>query len=135
MTLLIPDSHRTNQDDFIWCIPVERVKWNKWFELSKKFKHVTKTQPAVRYMTRVEGSKKIQSIIMLPTEDQSDDDVTTACAWLRITKEFNERIYVLRCTDTPLKGAQLVERVIGANPKSMLDVDDDNPTNRNEQEK
>ena len=53
MTLIIPDQSREQRPDFMWCLPVERVKWQKWYELaSKQFK--TKTPEGVVYMSRIQ---------------------------------------------------------------------------------
>lgn len=117
MTLLIPDRDRTNQEDFIWCVPIERVKWNKWYALSQKFKTMVPVEHGggVRYMNRMEG-RSVKTVLVMPNEEQSDDDAVTACAFLRMVKELSCRIYIVRATDDPLTGARLIHKVAGADP-------------------
>lgn len=124
VTLLIPDRDRTNQEDFIWCVPIERVKWNKWYALSEKFKTVVPKEHGggVRYMNRMEG-REVKTVLVMPTEEQTDDDAVTACAFLRMVKELSCRIYIVRCTDDPLTGARLIHKVAGADPKLVEDAE------------
>lgn len=123
MTLLIPDRDRENQIDFVWCLPIERVKWNKWYGLSQKFKTATpKAHGAVRYVVRMEGTT-IKTLVVMPNGEQSDDDAMTACAYLRLVKGITCRMFVVRCTDDPLRGARLIERAAGANVEYVEDMD------------
>lgn len=124
MTLLIPDRDRENQQDFIWCVPIERAKWNKWYELSKKFKTVVPKEHGggVRFMNRMEG-RQIRTVLVLPNEEQTDDDAVTACAFLRLVKELTCRIYIVRCTDDPLSGARLIMKAAGADVTLVEDVE------------
>lgn len=124
MTLLIPDRDRENQDDFIWCIPIERAKWNKWYELSQKFKTAVPKEHGggVRYMNRMEG-RTIRTVLMMPTNEQTDEDATTACAYLRMVKGLTCRMYIVRCTDDPLTGARLIAKCAGANVNYVEDVE------------
>lgn len=125
VVLLIPDRDRENQEDFKWCLPIDRVKWNKWYELSKKFRTVTpKAQGSVRYVNRMEGTT-VKTVIMMPTGNHTDDDAMTACAWLRLVQGFTGRISVVRCTDDPIRGARLIERVAGTDPALVEDVEFD----------
>ena len=124
MTLLIPDRDRENREDFIWCVPIERQKWNKWFALSEQFKCVTPDiHGGVRYMNRMEG-KQVKTVLMMPTFDQSDDDVLLACAYLRMIKQMTCRMYVVRCTDLPMNGPRIINAVAGANPDFMDELED-----------
>lgn len=126
MTLLIPDRNRDNLVDMVWCLPIQRDKWNKWWKLSTQFK--CKTETGMRYMNRMEG-KKIHTVILLPTGEQSDDDASTAAAWFRFVKQFTGKIYVARCTDDPPRTfAQTITDVAGADSRMLMEVDDDNPT-------
>lgn len=123
MTLLIPDRDRENREDFIWCVPIERQKWNKWYKLSEQFKTVTpKEHGGVRYMNRMEG-RSVKTILVMPNAQQSDDDAVTACAYLRMIKGMTCRMYVVRCTDDPLTGARLIERAAGADVTLVEDVE------------
>lgn len=123
MTLLIPDRDRENQQDFIWCVPIERAKWNKWYELSKKFKTaVPQEHGGVRYMNRMEG-KQIRTVLVMPNEEQSDDDAVQACAFLRMVRELTCRMYIVRCTDDPLSGARLIMKAAGADVTLVEDVE------------
>lgn len=126
MTLVIPDRDREQREDFIWCQPVIRKSWQKWYELSKQFKSVT--PDGVRYMSRMEG-RKIQTIMILPTSEQSDDDAMTACAWLRMVKGLTCRMYVIRCTDDLPSAAKTIMQAAGVDPALVEDIDDGNPTN------
>lgn len=120
MTLLIPDRERENQDDFIWCLPIERRKWNLWYDLSVKYTGITpKEHGGVRFMNRMEG-KEVRTILMMPNEEQDDELVMHACAYLRLVKNLTCRIYVVRCTDDKLSGAELINRVVGTD-RNMLD--------------
>ena len=122
VTLLIPDRDRENREDFIWCVPIERQKWNKWYKLSEQFKTATpKEYGGVRYMNRMEG-KNVKTILVMPNAQQSDDDVVTACAYLRMIKGMTCRMYVVRCTDDPLTGARLIERAAGADITLVEDM-------------
>lgn len=121
MTLLIPDRNKENREDFIWCIPIERVKWNKWYALSEKFNG--KTPMKVRFFNRMEG-KEVKTVIVMPNSTQSDDDAETACAWLRMVKGVTCRMYVVRCTDDPLKGAGLIHAVMGVDPSFTEELED-----------
>lgn len=123
MTLLIPDRDRPQQEDFVWCIPIERQKWNKWYELSKKFKTaVPKEHGGVRYMNRMEG-RQIRTILMMPNEEQSDDDAVNGCAYLRLVKEMTCKMFIVRCTDDPLTGARLIMKCAGADATLVEDVE------------
>ena len=123
VTLLIPDRDRENREDFIWCVPIERQKWNKWYALSEKFKTVTpKEHGGVRYMNRMEG-RNVKTILIMPNAQQSDDDAVTACAYLRMIKGMTCRMYVVRCTDDPLTGARLIERAVGADITLVEDME------------
>jgi hypothetical protein len=124
VTLLIPDRDRENQDDFIWCIPIERKKWNKWYELSQKFKTVVPKEHGggVRYMNRMEG-RNVKTILMMPAQDQTDEDAVTACAYLRMVKGHTCRMYIVRCTDDPLTGARLIAKCAGANVNYVEEVE------------
>jgi hypothetical protein len=124
MTLLIPDRDRTNQEDFIWCVPIERVKWNKWFALSQKFKTCVPEEHGggIRYMNRMEG-REVKTILVMPTEEQSDEDAVTACAFLRLVKSLSCRMYIVRCTDDPLTGARLIHKAAGTDVKLVEDVE------------
>lgn len=130
MVLLIPDRDRENQDDFIWCIPIERSKWNKWFELSQKFKTVVPKEHGggVRYMNRMEG-RTIRTVLMMPTSEQTDEDAMTAAAYLRMVKGLTCRMYIVRCTDDPLTGARLIAKCAGANVNLVEECEftDDDP--------
>lgn len=121
VTLLIPDRTKENREDFIWCVPIERVKWNRWFKLSEKFKTVTPM--GVRYMNRMEG-RAVRSVLVMPTEQHTDDDAVTACAWLRMVKQLTCRMYVVRCTDDPLTGSRRINAVVGADPALLEEVED-----------
>ena len=124
MTLLIPDRDRENQDDFIWCVPIERVKWNKWYALSEKFKTVVPKEHGggVRYMNRLEG-RAVKTILVMPTESQTDDDAVTAAAFLRMVKGLTCRVYIVRCTDDPLTGPRLIAKCAGANVQYVEEVE------------
>lgn len=123
MTLLIPDRDRNNQDDFIWCVPIDRQKWNKWYALSQKFKTaVPKEHGGVRYMNRMEG-KHVRTVLVMPNEEQSDDEAVQACAFLRMVKELSCRMYIVRCTDDPLTGARLINKAAGADVTLVEDVE------------
>lgn len=124
MTLLIPDRDRENQDDFIWCVPIERVKWNKWYALSEKFKTVVPKEHGggVRYMNRMEG-RNVKTVLVMPTEAQTDDDAVTACAYLRMVKGLTCRVYIVRCTDDPLTGPRLIAKCAGANVNYVEEVE------------
>lgn len=124
MTLLIPDRDRPNQEDFIWCVPIERVKWNKWYALSQKFKTCVPKEHGggVRYMNRMEG-RNVKTVLVMPNEEQTDDDAVTACAFLRMVKELSCRIYIVRCTDDPLTGARLIHKAAGADVSLVEDVE------------
>lgn len=128
VVLLIRDRDRdeNNQEDFLWCLPIDRVKWNKWYGLSEKFRTVTpKAQGSVRYVNRMEGTD-VKAVIMMPTSNHTDDDALTACAWLRLVKGFTGRISVVRCTDDPITGPRLIARVAGLDSSSLEDVEIDN---------
>ncbi len=127
MNLLIPDRNKDNKEDFVWCLPVERVSWAKWYELSKKFRGVT--PDGVRYMNRMEG-KKVKTILMLPDQSHSDDDVLTACAWLRMVKQYDCKMYVCRCSDDKPNMAQIIAAAAGAESEFVEYVDDADPTGR-----
>lgn len=134
MTLLIPDRDRENQDDFIWCVPIERVKWNKWYALSEKFKTAVPKEHGggVRYMNRMEGGN-IKTILVMPTEYQTDDDAVTACAYLRMVEGMTCRVYIVRCTDDPLTGPRLIAKCAGANVNYVEEVeftDENCPTSK-----
>lgn len=126
MTLLLPDRAREQREDFVWCLPVERQKWNKWYALSKQFN--TCTPDGVRYFTRMEGSgadQKVRTVVMMPNESQSDDDVMAACAWLRLVEQMTCRMYIIRSTDQKLSTAQMIYNMAGADPKTMEDIPDE----------
>lgn len=120
MTLLIPDRDRPQREDFIWAVPVERAAWQKWYSLADKFKGVTPTE-RMRYMHRYDTGK-VKTILVLPSGNHSDEDVLAACAWLRMVKEYTCKMYVLRCTDDPPRGARLIERVMGCDPALVEEV-------------
>lgn len=125
MTLLIPDRTRENREDFIWCVPITRDKWNKWYGLSEKFKAVTPPEHgAVRYMNRMEG-REVRTVLLMPNGGQSDEDVEHAGAYLRMVKGLSCRMYVVRCSDDPPTGARLIHAVAGVDPKQVQDVDFD----------
>lgn len=125
MTLLVPDRDRENQEDFIWCLPVERQKFNKWYALSEKSRGIIpKEHGGIRYVTRVEGSQ-VRTVLVMPTEQQTDDDVMHACAFLRMVKGITARMYVIRCTDDKLSMAQTMNKVIGADPKLLEHIEDE----------
>lgn len=133
MTLLIPDRQRDNKEDFIWCLPIDRTKWNKWYGLSEKFKTVTPDEHgAVRYINRMEG-RDIRTVMLMPNGQQDDDTVTTAAAYLRFVKQISCRMYVVRCTDDPVKGAALIHAVAGLNPTDMNDVDFEDDTDASQE--
>lgn len=124
VTLLIPDRDRDNQEDFIWCVPIDRVKWNKWYVLSEKFKTAVPKEHGggIRYMNRMEG-KNVKTVLVMPNAYQSDDDAITACAFLRMVKGLNCRMYIVRCTDDPLTGARLIHKAAGADVTLVEDVE------------
>lgn len=125
MTLLIPDRDRENRDDFIWCLPIERQKWNKWYGLSDKFKTATPAEHGgVRYINRMEG-KMVRTVLLMPTGQHDDESVVTAAAFLRLVKQLSCRMYVVRCTDDPPTGARLIHAAAGANMGHVQDVDFD----------
>ncbi len=124
VTLLIPDRDRPNQDDFIWCVPIERAKWNKWYALSERFKTCVPKEHGggVRYMNRMEG-RNVQTVLVMPNEEQSDEDALTACAFLRLVKNINCRMYIVRCTDDPMTGARMIHMAAGAEISHVEDVE------------
>ena len=125
MTLLIPDRDRDNQEDFIWALPVERQKFNKWYSLSEKFRGITpKEHGNIRYVNRVEGSE-VKTVLVMPTSEHSDDDVVHACAFLRMVKGINCRMWVVRCSDDLPTTAQLINRVMGTDPKMVENIEDE----------
>lgn len=125
MALLIPDRNKENREDFVWCLPVDRVKWQKWYDLAHKFRTKTpKAHGQVWYMNRMDG-RETKTIIMLPTSEHDDDTVTAACAYLRLVKQITCRMYVIRCTDDPIKGPQLMAHVAGADPDTLVEIDDE----------
>ncbi len=130
MSLIIPDQSKPSTEDYVWALPVPRDKWQKWFELSKKFKTTAPPEfGGVRYVHRMEGGQ-VKTIIMLPGDAQSDDDVTHSAAWLRMIKQLTCRIYVLRCDHTvtePLTGARLINAVAGMDPSLMETMEVDTP--------
>ena len=122
MTLLIPDRDRDNQDDFVWCLPIPREMWNKWYSLAEKFKGITpEAYHSMRYANRVDG-KETRTVLALPTSNMSDDDVLHACAYLRMVKNITCRIYVLRCTDD-LARDQPLHKIIGVDPNQLEHVE------------
>lgn len=125
MTLLVPDRDRENQEDFIWCLPVERQKFNKWFALSEKFRGITpKEHGEVRYVNRMEGNQ-VRTVLVMPVDGQTDEDVVHACAFLRMVKGISCRMYVIRCTDDPLSSAQMINKVMGTDPKMVENIEDE----------
>lgn len=135
MTLLIPDRDRPNQDDFIWCVPIERVKWNKWYALSEKFKTIVPPEHGggVRYMNRMEG-REVKTILMMPNESQTDEDAEHACAFLRMVKNMSCRMYIVRCTDDPLTGARLINKCVGADVTMVEEADFEAPSEEKPEE-
>lgn len=125
MTLLVPDRDRENQEDFIWCLPVERQKFNKWFALSEKFRGITpKEHGEVRYVNRMEGNQ-VRTVLVMPVDGQTDEDVVHACAFLRMVKGISCRMYVIRCTDDPMSSAQMINKVMGTDPKMVENIEDE----------
>ena len=128
MTLLIPDRDRENRDDFVWCLPIDRQKWNKWIGLAKKFKGVTPPEHgAVHYVNRMEG-KQVRTVLLMPTEMHDDDTVVAAAAYLRMVKQLSCRMYVVRCSDQRPSMATLIAATAGADPKQVEDVELDDET-------
>jgi hypothetical protein len=108
MTLIIPDRDRPQRDDLIWAMPLTKERFNKWVGLSTLHKLITpKLYGNMRYMTRVESDgdgrdgRSVMTLIMLPTDQHTDDDVMQACAYLRLVKEHTCRIYVVRQEEEP----------------------------------
>ena len=122
MTLLIPDPDRPQREDFVWCVPVERIKFNKWYELAVKFKGLTDVGK-LRYVNRYDKGR-VRTIIVLPNSEQSDEDAMTACAWLRMVKGVDCKLYVVRCSDDPMKGARLINAVMGADRNFVEEVEE-----------
>lgn len=127
MTLLVPDRDCDNQEDFIWCLPVDQAKWMKWYELAAKYKTETpEMHGGIRYINRMEGAH-IRTVMMLPTVEQDDEQVLHACAFLRMTKKIDARIYVVRGTDQTMSSAMLMHKVMGTDPKMVEDVEIEEP--------
>ncbi len=121
MTLLIPDRKKPNTEDFIWVLPIDRLKWNKWYELAKKLR--TQCQ-GIRYMKRQEDGKLV-TLLVMPNEKQTDDDAVTACAYLRMVEKVTCRIYVLRCADdASLSTGGLINAAVGVDPDTLHHVDE-----------
>lgn len=131
MTLVIPDRNKEQREDFVWCLPVIRKSWQKWYDLAVKFKSIT--PQGVRYMNRMEG-KKVMTVMILPNSDQSDDDAMVACAWLRMVKQMDCRMYVIRCTDDLPSPSKTIMDCAGADPQLVQEVDDGNPSNAQDTE-
>ena len=122
MSLLIPDRNKQNQEDFIWALPIERVKWNKWYELSTKLR--TATPQGLRYVKRKEG-EQVVTVLIMPNDSQSDDDAMVACAWLRMVQGVTCRMYVVRCSDNAkLSPAQHINAVMGLDPDTIHEIED-----------
>lgn len=92
MTLLIGDPAKPNTDTLIWALPISVEVWTRWQDLALKFK--TKAQGVV-YLNRMEGPGK-RTIILLPTEWCTDEQCEMAAAHIRVVKQFEQRIYVVR---------------------------------------
>ncbi len=120
MSLLIPNTQhpRTNGHDLIFCVPITTEKWNKWKALSD---HHKKQYQGVSYMDRVEGGK-VQTLIFLPSYDQTDDDVLMALAGMRMLEQMTCRAYVVRMTYTEPSRAQIANAVLGADPDTIMEV-------------
>lgn len=120
MALLIPNTRHphTNNIDLIFCLPAAYAKWNKWKALSDQHK---KSAQGIALMDRVENGK-VQTIIMLPETLQSDEDVLTAVAYLRMIENVTCRVYVVRSTFQTITDAQRMNAVIGADPDTIIDV-------------
>ncbi len=127
MSLLIPDRNKQNQEDFIWALPIDRVKWNKWYELSVKLR--TTTPEKVRYVKRKEG-EQVVTVLIMPNEQQTDDDAMVACAWLRMVQGISCRMYVVRSSDqsTKMNAAQLMNAVMGLDPDTIHEIEDPEET-------
>lgn len=123
MTLLIPDTRhpKTNNIDQIFCMPVKFDKWNKWKALSDL--HKKKTQ-GVSFMDRVEGGE-IRTIIMLPTTEQTDDEVLAAVAYMRMIDNITCRVYVVRATYSEASQSAIMNAVIGADPDTIITLPED----------
>lgn len=120
MALLIPNTRHqySNNIDLIFCMPVKYEKWNKWQALS--IAH-NKCIQSINYMDRVEDGKA-KTIIMLPGVDQSDEDVLTAVAYMRMVEGITCRVYVVRATFTIPSQAAIMNAVLGAHPETIINV-------------
>lgn len=123
MTMLIPNiKHpRSNNVDMIFCLPVTWDKWSKWKALSDRH---NKECQGVSYMDRVEKGE-VRTIIMLPSYEQTDEDVLTAVAYMRMIDNLTCRMYVVRAAYEEPSQAQVMNAVIGADPTTIINVPED----------
>lgn len=123
MTLLVPDTRHPHGNDYdlIFCLPVPYEKWNKWKALSDSKQRSVRD---ISIMDRTE-SGTTRTVVCLPTECQSDDDVIAMVAYMRMIEDITARVYVVRCTHGTVGKATIMAACIGANPDTLLEIEDE----------
>ncbi len=62
-------------------------------------------------------------IVLLPNDDQDDDEAEAVAARFRLVHNRRERIYVVRGTPVPWTRRQMDSAALGSDPRLMVEVD------------
>lgn len=93
---LFPDQSRasyTGSADFIFAGPIDEHDWKRLEPMASFCMNTTKT-PFVN-LPKETYNDECEVVLLLRRQDESDDDMLEAAAWLRMAKSCTARIYAV----------------------------------------
>jgi hypothetical protein len=91
--ILLTDPNKPSYASFSYAVPQGREAWQFWVAAAAR---VDSYVMGIAKAYRVGSDDKVDLVVLLPTDEQSDDDVETAAAYLRVSEKYEGKIFVLR---------------------------------------
>jgi hypothetical protein len=96
--LLLTDPNKPSYESFCYAMPQGEEAWDVWVAAAARFKSDVM---GIAKAYRVDGNDKVDLIVLLPRDDQSDEEAETAAAHLRVNEKFEGKIFVVRRAPKP----------------------------------
>ncbi len=91
--ILLTDPNKESHESFSWAMPQGFDSCAIWWREAKKHDSYVM---GVATASRIGEDERVDMIVLFPTDEQSDDDVLTAAAHLRVSEKYEGMIFAVR---------------------------------------
>lgn len=119
MMLIQDATNKMNQSEtLVFALPITQSIYNYFANLARD-KDLSEAGMLWLEIKTYKGT----IIVLLPSDDQDDDEAEAVAARFRLVHNRRERIYVVRGTPVPWTRRQMDSAALGSDPRLMVEVD------------